>query len=221
MHELEIMRCVAYCPHCGNDAPQRHIATHSRVRSVDDATYYTMVVCETCDHAAVYREARRERQQLDMRSMLGASSWSLDQKEIVWPDSNKLHSSIPDAVRTCYEEAAAIKARAPNAFANQIRRALEALCKDRGSTKKILAQNLKELCDRGELPPPLGMMTDILRMLGNKGSHASDDPVEPEYVDAIDEFFRAVVEYVYVAPHRVNEVQARLDYAKKLRSGGK
>ena len=65
------------------------------------------------------------------------------------------------------------------------------------------------------------MMTDILRMLGNIGSHAADESVEPEYVDAIDEFFRAVVEYVYVAPYRVNEVRAQLDYARKLKTGGK
>ena len=36
-------------------------------------------------------------------------------------------------------------------------------------------------------------------------------------MDAIDDFF-AVVEYVYVAPYRVNEVKAQLDYARKSRA---
>ncbi len=43
--------------------------------------------------------------------------------------------------------------------------------------------------------------------------------MEPESVDVIDEFFRAVVEYVYIAPHRVSEVRAQLAAAKA--AGGK
>jgi hypothetical protein len=52
-------------------------------------------------------------------------------------------------------------------------------------------------------------------MLGNIGSHAADIAVDPSYVDTIDEFFRAVLEYVYVAPFKVAEVKASLDAARK------
>jgi glutamate-1-semialdehyde aminotransferase len=114
-------------------------------------------------------------------------------------------------VRRCYEEAAAIQRLAPNAFANQIRRALEALCRDRSAAGNTLAANLRDLAARGEIPAVLAEMTDILRLFGNIGSHADEANVEAGDVDAIDEFFRAVVEYVYVAPHRVSEVRARVE----------
>jgi hypothetical protein len=63
-------------------------------------------------------------------------------------------------------------------------------------------------------------MTTIIRTLGNIGSHASEQEVGPEFVPAIDQFFRAVVEYVYVAPSRVDEVTAQLQAARKTKRGG-
>jgi hypothetical protein len=69
---------------------------------------------------------------------------------------------------------------------------------------------LEELVTRGEIGPVLADMTDVLRRLGNIGSHDSDEVIAPEYVDVIDEFFRAVVEYVYIAPFKVGEFKKRL-----------
>jgi hypothetical protein len=36
----------------------------------------------------------------------------------------------------------------------------------------------------------------------------------PQRVDAIDEFFRVILEYVYVAPTKVADVKAKLAAAK-------
>jgi hypothetical protein len=139
--------------------------------------------------------------------------------ELLWPQNGRLHPSVPARVQRCYEEAAAIKRRAPNAFANQIGRALESLCEDRGATKRTLAENLRELADRREIPEVLVTMTDIIRMFRNLGSHAAEESVQPDDVDAIDDFFRAVIEYVYVAPFRVNEVQTRVSQLRNRRTG--
>jgi len=58
--------------------------------------------------------------------------------DLIWPDPGVLHQAVPKAVAECYIEASRIKNLAPNAFAVQIRRALEALCDDRGAKKGIL-----------------------------------------------------------------------------------
>jgi hypothetical protein len=50
------------------------------------------------------------------------------------------------------QRAARIRHTAPNAYAVQIRRALEAVCDDRGAAGKVLADRLQNLVDRGELP---------------------------------------------------------------------
>ena len=57
-------------------------------------------------------------------------------------------------------------------------------------------------------------MTDILRALGNIGSHAGEETILPEHVDVIDEFFRAVIEYVYIGPFKVREFKASLQQMK-------
>jgi hypothetical protein len=57
----------------------------------------------------------------------------------------------------------------------------------------------------------------VLRQLGNVGSHAGEDEIAPEYVDVIDDFFCAIIEYVYIAPHKVSEFKARLAIAQHAR----
>lgn len=47
--------------------------------------------------------------------------------------------------------------------------------------------------------------TDIIRLVGNVGAHASEENVHPLQVMALDDFFKAVVEYVYVSPAKIDE----------------
>ena len=203
---------VAFCPHCGNTAPQELQGYSVSLHHHDGAHNYFLTRCGTCLEGLLYRH-------IDPRNtgpQISHGRFALKQYELVWPSLGDLHSSVPDSVRKIYAEAAAIKGRAPNAFANQIRRSLEALCKDRGANGRVLAQNIKELAFRGEIPPTLAEMTDVLRQLGNIGSHAGDEDIDPDYVDVIDDFFRAIIEYVYIAPYKVNEFKARLEYVRKL-----
>jgi hypothetical protein len=88
-----------------------------------------------------------------------------------------------------------------------IRRTLEILCNERGVTKGTLAARLKILSDKGELPPILSQTTDLLRLIGNIGAHGSEQSVHPLQVRAIDDFFTAIVEYLYVAPRKIADFQ--------------
>ena len=81
-----------------------------------------------------------------------------------------------------------------------------------GEIKGSLADKLKELATKNKIPPVLAEMTEIIRRLGNRGSH-DDEDVEPQYVEPMDEFFRAVVEYVYIAPEKIKAVKTTLDAA--------
>lgn len=132
------------------------------------------------------------------------------QTRLMWPQSGVSHESIPERVTAIYEEAERIKHLAPNAFAVQIRRALEAVCEDRGAQGKNLQAKLRELAERREIPPVLSEMSDVLRLLGNIGAHAVEQSVRPSQVYALDEFFRALIEYVYIAPSKLKEFRDRL-----------
>jgi hypothetical protein len=113
-----------------------------------------------------------------------------------------------------YAEAIRIKRNAPNAFAVMLRRALEAVCDDRGVEGGVLARRLKILADRGEMPPLLAEVSDVVRILGNMGAHASEMSVTPPDTWVLDDFFKAIVEYVYVAPSKLKEFKKNLERLK-------
>jgi len=137
--------------------------------------------------------------------------------ELSYPESDHLPMAVPSRIRKVYAEAARIKNIAPNAFAVQIRRALEVLCEDRGAKKGNLQNRLSALGDKGEIPSTLAKASDLLRLLGNIGAHGINQDIHPLQVFPIDDFFRAVVEYVYIAPSKLKEFQERLNEYKKKR----
>ncbi|MEI7730318.1 MAG: DUF4145 domain-containing protein [Verrucomicrobiota bacterium] len=115
-----------------------------------------------------------------------------------------------------YREAKRVQNISPNAFAVLLRRALEALCDDRGLASDSLARRLKELSNRGEIPSKLSEISTILRELGNTGAHHTTKKLTVPLTWTMDEFFRSLVEYIYVAPHRLAKYQERLqDYNKR------
>ena len=201
----EDISVIGYCSHCGNTTPQSVTGTlYYQGDDKDDGLYF-LARCGTCQKGLLRRtECNR------MRGGLRGC----EDSELIWPPSGDLHKCVPEKVRKCYEEAAKIKNLAPNAFANQIRRSLEAMCKDQNVPGRNLKQCLDKLADDGIIPPVQAEMSDLLRLLGNVGSHAADEEVDIKYVPVLDEFFRAIIEYVYVAPHRISEFKEALERAK-------
>lgn len=202
------IRCIAFCPHCGHPSPQVLALTQrytETLHSTDGEVFegvdgvYFVAVCETCSQLILYGQIG-----------IAAPPEKFPSADLVWPKVGSLHEAVPKRVLQIYQEAHAIRNVAPNAFAVQIRRSLEALCDDRGAKPGTLSKRLDELVARGELPPVLGEMTGVLRLLGNIGAHAASADVHLGQVPALDDFFRAVVEYVYVAPAKVKAFRGQL-----------
>jgi hypothetical protein len=138
-------------------------------------------------------------------------NFSVHDLALKWPVIG-LPESVPDSIQTAYREAVSVKHHSANAFANQIRVALEAVCEDRGAKGGNLHNMLGNLESRGELPSQLGEMTDLVRMIGNAGSHAGFD-VDERFVEPIDDFFQTAVRFIYELPSRVEEVQREYEKA--------
>ena len=200
---------VGFCPHCGNTTPQSLKYFHefhtygfhadgSKTEDELPAAYY-IASCGTCNDILLYYS---EIQPVPRDMFIYA--------DLIWPKEEYLPATVPERVRNFYLEAARIKRIAPNAFAVQIRRGIEAVCDDRGIKQGPLNKRLKQLSSKGELPTLLSDMTNILRIVGNIGAHSSEREVRPIQVNAIDEFFRAIVEYVYVAPGKLEAFRNRL-----------
>jgi hypothetical protein len=203
---------VAFCPHCGNRAPQRIVFEHTYRDTWygDDGkeiphdegpdSEAIVCICETCNGVLVY----------DGVTYSDSGHWP----ELMYPRNTSLPSSVPGAVRRIYGEAAIVKQNAPNAFAIMVRKGLEAICDDRAAPEGSLAVRLKYLVEKGEMPPVLAELTDVLRVVGNAAAHGSLQTITAPMTWAIDEFFRAIVEYVYVAPRKVAEFRDRLSSIK-------
>jgi hypothetical protein len=214
-------RRISFCPHCGNVAPQRLVYEHeTHAKDIDAAgnvtvaepeTYY-LALCETCNGPLLYYLDIFSAE--DEPAYFPGSEDEQDEEPVpfyyaarVWP-SHGAPAGLPEEVKAAYLEALRIKAVSPQLFAVQIRRTLEALCNDRAAVKGRLEKRLKDLSVRGEIPPKLAEMSDVLRVLGNAGAHDFEKKLSQRDANVIDRFFRSIIEYVYVAPHSLNSYRS-------------
>jgi hypothetical protein len=195
---------VAFCSHCFSNS--RQVVEHEvnyEIEILNGAplsAMYCMAVCQTCQKPLVYHITEAEWE---------TEKW-FERAELVWPEEGNLHRSVPQSVQKCYKEAFRILPHAPNAFATQIRRALEYVCSDKKAEGKTLASNLQWLAEKGMIPDMLAEMSTVLRLLGNAAAHATDQDVSANEAWAIDAFFRSLMEYLYVAPANMQEYRNRL-----------
>lgn len=205
-------RYVMLCYHCGNTTPHKLVHYHSVTEIIYPTEgepfgieyHYFLVECETCGAIALLGSADYEEFRLN---------WS--QAHLLYPPSKELAINIPERVRKTYLEASRISKIAPNAFAGQIRRALEYLCLDKKATGHTLQEKVRDLANQGIIPPTLAQMTDGIRILGNIGVHATYVDLTPGDVATMDDFFKAILEYVYIAPSKIEKLKERLSEAKK------
>ena len=171
------------CYHCGNKTPHRLISTHcgqELYENIDGHRYhedfqYNLYQCPTCKGISIYgdflnyprNECLSERRIYPLGSLL-------------LPQDHKLASSncVPVQILRIYEEIWPLRHIAPNAFAGQIRRALEFICKDKKAEGKTLYQQLKHLVTQGTFPGYFSEITDLMRHTGNIGSHASQEEID-------------------------------------------
>ena len=205
---------VSFCPHCGHDSPQSLLKVHSFQTTCSHGEFFTFAKCETCGNPLIY--SSHLRWYVEKIRKQGAFYHCLHSRYLVYPVPEKLHQGIPANVARFYMEAQRIKYTAANSFAASIRRCLEMVCNDRGASGDTLNKQLAELKAKGDIPTVLAEMTDIIRLLGNSACH-DDIEIDAGFVDTIDEFFRAVLDYVYVRPFQVNEIRTKFERARNAK----
>ena len=132
------------------------------------------------------------------------------QFEQLWPPTLTLPPEAPDRVRKIYHEACLIRKYSASSFVVQIRRALEAVANDKKAQGGTLQAKTESLIKSGMLPPAFGDMSHISRMIGNLGAHDAEKDVTTQEVEIVDEFFRAIIEYLYVASEKISKIKALL-----------
>ena len=206
---------VLVCYHCGNTTPHERVASH-RGRQLyeqiedqrfDEAYDYELYQCLTCNGVSLFGDFVDYPQYSSFleRRIYPRGSHLL-------PECHKLASidCVPSRLVKLYEEISPLRHTAPNAFAGQIRRALELICRDQKAQGSTLFQQLKDLVARGTFPGYFAEITDLMRHIGNLGAHDGHEDLSVWDVELLDDFFRSVVEYVYIAPSKIQRLRHRI-----------
>lgn len=203
---------VYLCPHCGNKASLKVLYTATMTEQAevwkgefDSIEYYaTLYQCLSCDNVLLIVSYEFDDNPSDA-----------NQGTLLYPIQKNIPEFVPVSIRSSYLEARKVEKISPTAFAVMIRRALEFLCEEQKAEGKTLSQKLQNLAQRKIIPETLAEMTNVLRILGNIGAHANDTVIKIEHVNAIKDFYDAIIEYVYIGPYKLKKLQESLKEEKE------
>ena len=204
------------CGHCANRAPHEIVANYSRVAAHEDndgstwdaGDIFELLLCPVCNKVSLRTYFWHEfAEPEDIET------------EILYPLADKAPVGLPPKLQSAYLAALKVKAIDPNAFGVLIGRLLELTCIDRSAQGKTLNEGLKDLAARGEIPEKLVAVADGLRNLRNVGAHPILGELTLAEVPVLEGLCRAILEYVYSAPHLAQQAEERLSKLKRPKAG--
>jgi hypothetical protein len=204
---------VYICPHCGNktlisikstfSAEEEIIFTDGEKGTID--YYFIIGQCRSCQFPLILGTD-------------GSIGKNIEEADLIYPAETNISTDIPLEIKSSYEEAKKVKKTSSVAFAVMVRRTLEFLCQDKKAKGRSLNEQIKDLAIKNIVPKTLSEMTDILRTLGNIGAHANNIKIEKTEVEIMDDFLKAVLEYVYIAPAKIERIKKRLNDKKSVKT---
>jgi hypothetical protein len=205
---------IKLCHHCGNTTKQFIILQqlgHKLFEQIFKEKLFTpyhflVYKCSTCECLNIYGQ---------YEPYLKYTKREIDKYEYVYPEGPIADESIPRKILEVYQEVYHLKHKAPNAFANQIRRILEFICQQQKAQGETLYKQLADLSTKGKFPGNFKEFSDIIRIVGNIGSHAHKRELDIWDVDLLNDFFLIIVEYLYVAPKKIKDLKKRLKIKAK------
>lgn len=201
------------CPHCGSKS-KFHPAFHARVARGEkeygiETDHHYLSTCDFCGDVVYVKFW-----EIDLDP-----DWTI-QYETHYPlIGDQVSDQLPKLVHASFKEASrCLNATAPIATVVMCRRTIEAVIKDQGSSKRNLVDGIKDLVASKTLPDSLGALADVVRMVGNIGAHASDDEVTQSQAREMYDLTKALVDGVYLTPHRVANIRLKLDAEKAAKA---
>lgn len=204
--ELADLDLIMQCDHCGKRTTFAIRTEYTYVAQVEtgyygDSTIWRIMQCLECLKPTLVQTIKSP---INLYGTI-----SKPRVEILYPAEKLPLSDLPTRIERAYLATLKVKYE-PNAFAVLAGRTLEMLCNHENVPGKVLAHRLENLANSGRIPLPLAQMALQLKQLRNLGAHAAEDEVNEEDVPIILDFLEAILEYLYVAPAKIEAVRARL-----------
>ena len=196
---------VLQCYHCGNHTFMES-KSESRFNDFDEngigmSYHWALYQCPSCNDVTLV-QSEHFSEDIDYD---GSSIWH---KKVLYPGINSTQG-LPDKIKNAFESALKTRKIDGAVCALSLRRTLEIMCVEQEATGSDLYNKLRDLSERNILPPVLNEMATILRELGNLAAHA-DVQYSDQVVDSLIEFTKIILEYVYILPSKLSDIQEHL-----------
>lgn len=215
---------ILRCYNCGNQTKHELINYHvsnilfdqfvyeNETENLNQDFYYLNYQCSTCSGMNIIGGFKYE---VDTKNNRFKRLYPIG-PNIRLPDHQLIEHKqpVPLKILNIYEEIWFLRMQVPNAFANQIRRCLEMICNEKGALGKTLKDKLNDLKAKGYLPGTNEDLVNLIREVGNIGSHHSGHDLDIWDVELLDEFFKIVVDYIYITPKKIERLNERLEVKK-------
>ncbi len=200
---------IMVCGNCGNNTTwelHEPYVTDKKypygTHELSEVVEYCTLMCATCSQPTLLL-TKKIYEEVDTQLHSEIS-------EILYPVATKRLNNLPEVVEKRYNSAIKVRLIEPNACAVLVGRTLEAACNHEQAQGRTLAQKLNYLAQNGRIPNTLAEMARQLKELRNLGAHDAEDEVTEEDVPIILDFLEAILEYLYVAPAKIEAVRTRL-----------
>jgi len=141
----------------------------------------------------------------------------LDYANLEYPYVRKFDKALPEAIRIEYEEAKKVFKISPIVFAILARRVMEMICADQSAEGSNLKAKIEDLAKKDVIPKSLARMAGAIRYLGNIGAHSEAKIISNEEVQILNDFMVAIIEYVYTAPAKLEELAEKIKSKQEKR----
>lgn len=201
------------CRHCGNISKMEIIGNVSEDHSTYDPDYghspdcsttYSVLKCPACEKVNIVTYFWHD----------GMESEEEISYEFLFPQNPSYPLGLPEKILNAYKAAEKVKTIEVNAYAILMRRLLEMVCLDKGAGNGSLAEMLKELADKNEIPEKLVKVALGLKNFGNIGAHAGSGELTQREIPIVSALSSAILEYLYSAPYLATLAENKLKSIK-------
>ncbi|NUB27225.1 DUF4145 domain-containing protein [Azospirillum brasilense] len=201
------------CPHCGTRvkfSPIHVVVVKGEELGMLTRDYHYLCKCEYCNDV-VY-----------------AKFWEVD-FDPDWHFAYEMHFpaaifngsvDLPEQVNVSFSEATkCLNADASLATLVMCRRTVEAIVRDKGgSSGGGLYSEIDKLIKDGTLPDSMGRLANVIRMVGNKGAHASELATDSKQARDAYELTKKMIDVIYLVPRQVHEIRSKLEQEKSVKT---
>jgi len=201
---------ILKCYHCGNETLMNIVGNHEE-RWDEGFPYegieeYEMCICPVCKGVTLVCGVWQERARKITSKVI--------KEEYLFPALTLKENYIPNNVKDAFESAIKTKEIDKAICLIALRRTLEIICIEKNAQGNNLRHKIEYLSNIGILPPALKHASIITKTYGNMGAHENNVTITNQDLEKIFDFVRYLLDYLYVLPEKINEIQQKMDTLK-------